>query len=200
MLVILGVLPVTSPRESVRLEEPMAEVSPLYLVGMLPAAVGILLAIVGRDQRTASPLADEGVIARIDVDGHAGAMSGHDSGTRYTTEVEGRGIVVAHGGLVVGIVGIDQHYPFDGIHGLVQLAEDVQQVVGNVLVADELALQLFPILIIMEHREVAEVLARCGATLCIRTPLHPHEDGIRQCLAREAFLCRNVTKSQHTSH
>ena len=149
MLVILGVLPVASPRESVLLEEADAQVTPLNLVGKRLRPIGIRLRVFGRHQRASSPLADVRIVKRIDVDGHAPAMTREASGTGDKTEVEGGRVVVHHRSLIVGIVLIHQNHALNGIARLVELAEDVEQVVSNVLVADELALQLLPFLIIM---------------------------------------------------
>ena len=79
---------------------------------------------------------DQRIVERIDVDGHAGTMLRQSPHPRGKTEVEGRGVVGSHGGLIVGIVFVYQDHALDGVLGSMQFTEYGQQIIGYVLVAD----------------------------------------------------------------
>ena len=91
---------------------------------------------------------------------------------------ETAGIVVAHLELVVGIVFIGQSHALDGVVGVVELAEDGDEFVGNQPVADQLALVGLLIVIPMEYPDIAEVIALDMGIFYIRFPLHLLPDGI----------------------
>ena len=90
-------------------------------------------------------------------------MLRHAGGVGNEAEVEGRGVVVLHGQLVVGVVLVHQADLLDGIARLVELPEDVQHVLGDVVVDDHFALARLAVQVHVQHVEVAQVLARQGA-------------------------------------
>lgn len=89
MLVILAVLPVASPSESLRLEEAVAEVALLNHINMMLAAVEVGAASGWLHHFLAvfQPFVI-GVIERVDVDGKSLAMLRYGMGMRDETEVE----------------------------------------------------------------------------------------------------------------
>ena len=89
MLIILRVLPVTSPCEAVLGEETVAKVSLHNLVGKILRAVNVRTGGGGFDDGTPIPLADKRIVKRVDVDGHAPAMARQTPGAGDKTEIEG---------------------------------------------------------------------------------------------------------------
>lgn len=68
-----------------------------------------------------------------------------------------RRVVCTHGAFVIGTEVVNEADALDGIAGFVELAEDVKQVVGNCLVADEFALAGLPVEVDMQDAQVAEI-------------------------------------------
>jgi len=77
--------------------------------------------------------------------------------------VEARRVVGRHRALIVGIVVVHEPDALYGVAGLIQLPEDVEQVVGNELVAHQLAAMLTPILVDVQHPQVAQFVEAHGA-------------------------------------
>ena len=148
---------------------------------MVLAAVGILLACCRLDESGAvAALADAGVIEWVDVDGHAHGVLGQALTARNGAEAEARGVVGRHRLLVVSIIVIDQLHALDGIAGLIELLEDVDEIVGDALVAHQLASVFTALGIVVHDGEMTQVGTGDGAILGERATLHVGEDGLTQ--------------------
>ena len=180
LIIFLGA-PIAAPRKAVRLEETIAEITLSNLIGMILAAVGILLACCRLDESgTVAALADAGVIEWVDVDGHAHGVLGQALTARNGAEAEARGVVGRHRLLVVSIIVIDQLHALDGIAGLIELLEDVDEIVGDALVAHQLASVFTALGIVVHDGEMTQVGTGDGAILGERATLHVGEDRLIQ--------------------
>ena len=129
MLVILAVFPITSPSESFRLEEAVAEVAFLDHINMMLAAVqigtasGWLHHILAVFQSFVV-----GIIESVDVDGKSFAMLRYGMGMRDETEVETGGVVGSHRPFVVCIPIVDESHPLYRILSLVESFENSEHI------------------------------------------------------------------------
>ena len=72
-------------------------------------------------------------------------------GMRNKTEIEGGGVVVFHGKLVVRVIFIHQANPLDRVSGRIQLPENIKNVPGDMVVDDHLAFTHHSVQIHVEH-------------------------------------------------
>ena len=114
-------------------------------------------------------------------------MLGEFLGARDGTIAETGGIVVAHRLLIISIIVIDRTYLLDGVARLIELAEDIHQILGNGLVADQFPLVHFSLGIHMEHLDMAQVTTRHSTTLRIGFPLHPGKERVADRSHREVL-------------
>ena len=201
MLPILHRAPGAAPFEAVLNEKAIQEVALDDLVGEALAAVDILRGRGGLHDAAAVLAGTHiGVIERVDVDRHALSMLGELGGAGNPAVAEAGGVIIAHRPLVVGLVVINQTDALDGIFLTVELAEDVQKVIGNRLVADHLTHMLLLLGIIVRQAQIAEVLAAKGAAFRPGAALHPQEDRIGNGLRREHLsLCPDGSEECKTN-
>ena len=69
-------------------------------------------------------------------------------------EIEGGGVVVLHGKLVVCVIFVNQADLFNGIFCFIELLENFQHVLGDVIVDDHFSLVGFAIQPHMEHMQI----------------------------------------------
>ena len=93
---------------------------------------------------------------------------------------------MGHAAFVVGVVFVDQHDALNLVVGFVEFAKDVNEVVGDGLVADDFAELYLAVEVAVEHSQVAQGGARNGAVLLVRLALHMLEDGIADGVGLEA--------------
>ena len=79
------------------------------------------------------------IVFWVDVDGHTVAVFRYASARRNRPLVKSRGVIVAHRGLVIATVMVDEAHSFDGITRLEQGFENLQQIIGNHRIANHLA-------------------------------------------------------------
>jgi hypothetical protein len=159
-------------------EETVEEVASDNLIGIDGLAVDVAAGGGGLDHRALHI----GVVEGIDVDGEALSVLGELLRAADGPETETAGVVVAHGTLVGGIVVVDETHALNGVAGLVELAEDGDEVGGNGAMADELSAMGTALTVDMGHGEVAEVAERNRArgriALALHALVHGGGDGI----------------------
>ena len=180
MLVILAVFPITSPSESFRLEEAVAEVAFLDHINMMLAAVqigtasGWLHHILAVFQSFVV-----GIIESVDVDGKSFAMLRYGMGMRDETEVEAGGVVGSHRPFVVCIPIVDESHPLYRILSLVESFENSEHICRYRLVHHHFAHYLPAVFIHVEASQVSQFASFYGAVLLVCLPLHQVENFIR---------------------
>lgn len=155
VLVVFHRFPVASPDESAGDEKPVAEVAFRQPVGRRFGAVGVRSG--GRrfhHRRFRIKTAHVRIVERIDIYCQATAMVGEFPCPRHIAEIEGRGVVGGHGGLVVGPVVVYQGHALYGITGVEKLAENIEQVAAYLFIADYFAKEYTAFGIGMEHFEI----------------------------------------------
>ena len=206
VLVVFHGAPGAAPDEAVFDEQTVAEVAFIDLVAELLAAVGIGLAVGGFNDPTAIlRMADIGIVERIDVDGEAAGVIGERLRTRDGAITEPAGVVVAHLTLSVGIILISQADALDRVVGLVELAEDSEQLVGYQPIADDFSLMGLMVVVPMEHAQIAQVATADVGIVDIGLALHLLPDGIGDGLGSKAIrsvlaLHRSTKPEQNCSY
>ena len=110
------------------------------LVGEVPRAVAIVGGGGGLDEARAVVAAFIiRIVEGVDVDGQSPGMFRQLAAACYGTIAERRRVVVAHLGLVVGIIDIGQEHALDRVLGIEELTQDTDHAVGNLLVYYHLA-------------------------------------------------------------
>ena len=189
MLVVFGAAPVATPAEAGCGEEAMAEVASLDLVGEGARTVHIGCTGGGLgDFRAAAQALMAGVVEGVDVDSHAESVLGDEACVGYEAEVEGGGVVGAHGTLVVGIPMVDKEHALYGVTGTVELPEDVEHDVGNLLVDDHLADEGAAVDVGMQAAQIAQGGAWRGALRAVGLAVHDAEDGVGEHAGAEERL------------
>ena len=130
------------------------------------------------------------IIEGVDVDSHSLSMLGQLGGSRYPAIAETGGVIITHGPFVAGIIIINQTDALDGIFLPIEFFENLNQVVGNRLVADHFTHMLAFLCIIVRQAQITQIGTTDGTALRPGTALHPLEDGIGNGLGRE-FLSRD---------
>lgn len=180
MLVILAMFPITSPSESFRLEEAVAEVALLNHINMMLAAVevgtasGWLHYILAVFQSFVVR-----VIERVDVDGKSFAMLRYGMGMRDETEVETGGVVGSHRSFVVCIPIVDESHSLYWIFRLVEFFENSEHICGYRLVHHHFTHYLSAVLVHMQASQVSQFASCHGAVLLICLSFHQVENVIR---------------------
>lgn len=169
-------------------EEPIAEIVFLQLVGRGDAAVGPSARRRRLDDGVAVALTHAGVVEGIDVDGQTLGMLRQLLRSGNGAKAEARRVVGSHGALVVSLKVVNELHAADGIAGVVELSEDVEQVVGNQFVADELALMHASVGIVVQHAQIAEVLSADGASVGEGPSSHALECSLSDGVGREALV------------
>ena len=179
MLPVFHSAPGTAPTETVLEEEAVEQVALLYLIRERLSAVDVSGSGNWLDD-TLPVLAciDIGIVEGVDIDGHSQSMLGEFFGTRDGTIAETRGVVVTHGTLITGLVIIDEPDALDGILLAVELTEDVDEILGDGLVAHHLTHMLTPFGIDVRQPQIAEICPRYRTALGIGTTQHTLEHGI----------------------
>lgn len=140
MLVVFQRTPTASPRKSVLRKQAVGKVVTVNLVFELFASVGILAAFLGIDNcLSVGAVLYVGVVKRVDVNGFAQTVLRQFFRTCYSSVVEARRVVVIHRCHVIGIVVVNQLHALNGVVGIIQFAEYLNQIVGYVLMANHLA-------------------------------------------------------------
>ena len=171
--------PITSPSESFRLEEAVAEVAFLDHINMMLAAVqigtasGWLHHILAVFQSFVV-----GIIESVDVDGKSFAMLRYGMGMRDETEVETGGVVGSHRPFVVCIPIVDESHPLYRILSLVESFENSEHICRYRLVHHHFAHYLPVVLIHMQASQVSQFVSFYGAILLVCLPLHQVENFI----------------------
>ena len=169
MLVILHCFPVATPSETMLDKESVEQVALHDFIGIRLPAVRIGSPIVGRYQLSSVlSLPYIGIITSIDVDGHPHGVLGKFGRTRHGTVTETGGVIVTHRLFIISLILINQTDLLYRIVGLIEFSEDIHQILGNGLVADEFPLMHLPLRIHMEHPHMAQVMTRHGTVLRIR--------------------------------
>ena len=177
MLIVFGAGPGAAPVEAVLEEEAVAEVAANNLVGEVSVTVDVRRAGGGLDDTRARWRdAVIGIVERIDVDGLAVGVLGNGAHAGFAPEIETGGIVGQHGRFVIAVIVVDKPHPLDGIAGVIQGAEYLQEVVGNGPVGDHLTDQCPAGEVFVQDSEIAEVLHRNGAAVLVGPAGHPGED------------------------
>ena len=104
---------------------------------------------------------------------------------RRDAVVERRGVVGRHRSLVVCAVVVDEAHPLDGVVGVVELAQDLQDVVGNGPIDYHLADDAPALRVFVETEQVAQFLSRHTATLLVGPPPHPFKHRVADLGNRE---------------
>ena len=86
---------------------------------------------------------------------------------------------------IIGIIVVNELHARDGIAGLIQLSEDVDEILGNGFVAHHLSLMNLSINIIVEHLQIAQVSARNGAIMREGPSLHANEHPVADSIDGE---------------
>ena len=82
------------------------------------------------------------------------------------TEIKRRGIVIAHGCLIIRIVFIHQPDFFNGIFCLIQLPENGKDILCNGFIYHKFSLFCLTVKPHVEHMKIAEIFPRYG-TVCL---------------------------------
>ena len=189
MLIVLAGGPVTAPFETSLGEELEAEVLVGDLVGEVPRAVAVGFACGGLDEECAvSKGLDVGVVERVDVDRQSTGMLREGGGGSDVAVTEARRVVVAHLGLVVGIVDIGQQHPLDGVLRIEKLAQDGDHAVGNLHVAHHLAHVHLVVVVPVQCPHMTQVIATDVGVLLEGLALHPCPHTIGDGLGSKALV------------
>ncbi len=186
VLIVLQRAPVASPAEATLFEEAIAEVGVVYLARYVLAMVSVagIGGTLGRSDLTATQI-EAGIVERVDVHGHTEAVVRERLTACHTPVAEAGCIVVGHRTPVIGIVFVYQTHTGYGIAGLVETAEDVEQVIGNEAVAHHFALLDLTLEIVMGKAEIAQGMPVDVVPLGTGTTLHQAPDAVGYCRGLE---------------
>ena len=163
MLVVFQRTPATSPRKSVLCKQAVGKVVAINLVFELFASIGILAAFLGVDNcLSVRAVLYVGVVKRVDVNGFAQTVLRQFFRTCYSSVVEARRVVMIHRCHVVGIVVVNQLHALNGVVGIIQFAEYLDQIIGYVLMANHLASHYPSVGCVVQQLQIAQL----GAWQC----------------------------------
>ena len=158
MLVVLHGPPVAAPHKSAGGEEAIAEVSLDDLVGEFGFALQVFSPLARLHHYLAAYRPPTRVVERIDVHGQSSGVAREFGASRRDAVVERRGVVGRHRSLVVCAVVVDEAHPLDGVVGVVELAQDLRDVVGNGPIDYHLADDAPALRVFVETEQVAQFL------------------------------------------
>ena len=161
MLVIFLVVPtIAAPQKIFFAEESATQILRRDFVRKIFRAIFVVGGIVGRDDFLAVNGFDIRIVKRIDVDRQTVAVPRNSLRERNESEIEARGIIVAHGKFVVGVVFVDEMNFFNRVIRREKFLENVEQVVGNALVANHFAAQNFSAQVLVQKFDVTQFARR----------------------------------------
>lgn len=204
MLIVLAVLPVASPSESLFLEESVAQVAFPDHVGMVLASVEIrtgcgwfyhFLAV--------SQSFVVGVVEGVDVYGKSSAMFRDGVCVRDESEVEARGVVGSHGPFVVCVPIVDEPHPLNRIFCPVEFVQNVEHIVGYGFVDHHFSHDASAFLVGVQTSQIAQLASWHSTILLVCFPLHHTEDVVGNghdikemvlALFADALLCDGLAR------
>ena len=188
MLPVFLALPMAAPTEASGGEKLLAEVTLVDFVGKVLIAVNKIQGRLGLD--TVAP--HTRVLQRINVDGQAKGMLREPGRPRDVAIVETRGVVGLHRGFVVSVEIVDQADAGNGITGDKQVAENVDQILGDGLVAHHLATLHLAVEIKVRQGEVTQIIVTNAGLVFHRFPLHPRLHLVGNGLAEKNMVFENT--------
>ena len=162
----------------------VTEVACHNLVGEGQLAVAVLCGIARKSLCTF----DIWIIEGVDVDGQSLCVFRQLVAAADSAETETRGIVSPHRLLVVGIVVVDETHALNGIVGMVELAENINQVLCDGFVTHQLTLLHLSTGIVVEHAQIAQVTTRNATSHGKRAALHAKKHCVSKCVYYETLL------------
>lgn len=178
MLIVLERAPVAAPGESVLSEETEAEVAVGDFVGVGSVAVYVRVSCLRLNLRFPVARLDTGIIERIDVHGESHAVGGEFLRACHGAVAETGGVVGGHRRLVLSAIVVDEHHALDGVAGVVELAEDGHEIVGDAAVTDEFAELDMAVERAVKQAQVAQVGTRDAAVGGERFAVNALEGGV----------------------
>lgn len=173
MLVVFQRTPAASPRKSVLRKQAVGKVVAVNLVFELFASIGILAAFLGIDNcLSVGAVLYVGVVKRVDVNGFAQTVLRQFLRACYCSVVEARRVVMIHRCHVVGIVVVNQLHALNGVVGIIQFAEYLNQIVGYILMANHLASHYPSINCVVQQLQIAQLGARQCAVGFVRLSVY----------------------------
>ena len=130
MLVILAILPVAAPFKAMLNEKTVAQIIVIDLTGEVRFPIQIRLSGDWLHDAHAVNHLRVRVIQRIDIYRQAQPMLGNPGGVGNEAKIEGGGVVVLHGKLVVCVIFVNQADLFNGIFCFIELLENFQHVLA----------------------------------------------------------------------
>jgi len=192
VLIVFQRPPVATPRETMLSKEAIGQVVVCDFIfeGACTIDVGSCRSGLDEERAVLAPLY-AWVLQRVQVDGQSTGMHGEMFRTVHDAVAEARGVISLHGALVVGIEVIDGTYLGDRVALSVELTENVEQVFGDGLVANDDAMTRIALEIDMKYADHTQVGAADGAFLRKGFALHVLKECIGDGIDAEILLCPN---------
>lgn len=173
MLVVFQRTPVASPRKSVLRKQAVCKVVVVNLVFELFASIGILAAFLGVDNcLSVGAVLYVGVVKRVEVNGFSHTVLRQFLRACYCSVVEARRVVMIHRCHVVGVVVVNQLHALNGVVGIIQFAEYLNQIVGYVLMTNHLASHYPSVCCVVQQLQIAQLGAWQGAVGFVRLSVY----------------------------
>ena len=167
MLIILHGSPVSAPGEAVFCEKLIAQIVFINFVGKIQTSVRIGPSC-GRGYALLPVRPGYiGIVQGIDVDCKPVSMLREAAGAVHHPEIKAGGVVVFHGKRIVPAVFIHQPDALQRISGQIQLIKNLNEILGDRLVADDLANLFFAVEIDIQNIQIPKVLIGNDAVLSV---------------------------------
>lgn len=173
VLVVFQRTPAASPCKSVLRKQAVCKVFTVNLVFELFASIGILAAFLGVDNcLSVGAVLYVGVVKRVEVNGFSHTVLRQFLRACYCSVVEARRVVMIHRCHVVGVVVVNQLHALNGVVGIIQFAEYLNQIVGYVLMTNHLASHYPSVSCVVQQLQIAQLGAWQGAVGFVRLSVY----------------------------
>ena len=137
------------------------------------ASIGILAAFLGVDNcLSVGEVLYVGVVKRVEVNGFSHTVLRQFLRACYCSVVEARRVVMIHRCHVVGVVVVNQLHALNGVVGIIQFAEYLNQIVGYVLMTNHLASHYPSVSCVVQQLQIAQLGAWQGAVGFVRLSVY----------------------------
>ena len=189
VLVVFQRTPAASPCKSVLCKQAVGKVVAINLVFQLFASIGILAAFLGVDNcLSVGAVLYVGVVKRVEVNGFSHTVLRQFLRACYCSVVEARRVVMIHRCHVVGVVVVNQLHALNGVVGIIQFAEYLNQIVGYVLMTNHLASHYPSVSCVVQQLQIAQLGAWQGAVGFVRLSVYACKELAVYCLLAEVMF------------